>query len=148
MEKSTTLAPSSTKHLERTKTALMEMALKRGAKPTAEALKVYSRRLQESRIEDIEAALDLLGEQHREEGELAFPDLATVLRSVSAAKLARERRISAAAERVLMAFKCPDCGREEAGWFAPRYDEPRTCRGFGRVQGTICGAILDCVARG
>lgn len=61
---------------------------------------------------------------------------------------ARQAYLRDAAAKVLMAFKCPDCGREEAGWFAPRYDEPRTCRGFGKVSSTLCGAILDCVMRG
>jgi hypothetical protein len=70
--------PSESQSL-RIKTALGEMALKRGATLAKEQLTLYSRRLESEPIEYVLSVVRKMGEVPRRDGEAAFPPLGNIV---------------------------------------------------------------------
>jgi DNA-directed RNA polymerase subunit RPC12/RpoP len=118
-------------------------------------LTLYSKRLVKERLEDVVSALEMIQDLPREEGELAFPEVGTILSTVGVCALSRRNRARMAHQTVLVHYRCPDCGVYRSGWIPPDDHAPRRCNGIPRDRRTdnnpdgvrVCGALMDEVHR-
>lgn len=139
---------------EKIKAALKATATFRGSKPDQTTLTLYSNRLARETEEDVLLALEKLAEMPRHEYESALPDIGGVLALVDVCRIARQNRAEIEKNKKLFYFRCPDCGFEESGYFAPAAVIERRCRSFySRVEkrgdpctlareGQICGGKM------
>lgn len=127
------------------------MAMLRGASPSKELIEAYQSRLQRENEVDVLAALHKIGEMPRQDGELAFPELGSIIALMNACGVARRNRIEAEKNKRLVTWVCPDCNVTCSSWVAPGASLERRCQGIPRdgslgqnSQGRrICGARLE-----
>jgi hypothetical protein len=135
--------------------ALAQMALMRGAGPSPQTFKAYSRRLAREQLEDVLSAIITLSELPRGEGDLAFPEIGMILSTVGIARVARHNREANSQPVDLVRWRCPECHHATADFIAPDDAGYRRCRGIPRdgkfdqnYQGEkICGAMMDIAKR-
>lgn len=131
------------------KTALIEMAELRGASVEGSRIKTYANVLKDQNPVDVQDALLTISRLPRNEGELAFPDIGTILNTVKVSATARRNRESIQYPKELVRWRCPDCKIKTCGIVSKGDSFPRTCYGVGRLglpQG-ICGAVMDEIHR-
>jgi hypothetical protein len=92
------------------------MANLRAAKLTVEILQSYSVRLARENVEDVVAALGIIAERPRKEGETALPDIGTILAEVKAQGRIREAKERKQHSKHLAHLVCPGCKTSCAGW--------------------------------
>lgn len=73
------------------------------------AISVYAKRLAKENFEDLISALETIAELPRKEGELAMPEVGTILALLRSAGTARRNRIKAEREYHQQQM-CPKCG--------------------------------------
>ena len=131
--------------------ALMNMATFRQATVTKDTLKLYSERLAFLELEDVLEGCKAIEGLPRDEGETAFPNLATVIHFVNIENSARYNRIQASKDKRLVRWKCPECGVTCSDWVPPGASLYRRCQGIPKTKrigtdyhGTpICAAELE-----
>lgn len=158
---------SSPSPLQQIKTALGMMATFRGAKPGLDALTMYAHRIvrdipKEFELEDAVSAMEKFADLERGEGDLAFPEVGTLLKMAAIQRVARLNRETLESERALVVWICHTCGYRKSGFLTRLDSAYRTCRSHWgpllpvdaprvngerpeRVQlegGKVCGAVL------
>jgi hypothetical protein len=134
------------------------MAAFRGAKVDANTLTLYAVRIAKEipargLLQDAIAAIEKLADLERKEGELAFPDIATVLGMFTVVATARLNREARGREKQLVRWRCPECGIFKSGFIAPDDSQPRICGGNQRIapkrvsSAEICGAVMTEIHR-
>jgi hypothetical protein len=132
------------------------MAAFRGSKAESDQLVMYSNRLASKipeigEVEDVIAAIEKVADMPRESGELAFPEIGTLIALSTVMKVQRRNREAAASERHLVRFHCRTCGVQTAGFLLRGDEEVRVCRGLARIDkrrvsmAEICGGIMDLI---
>ena len=89
--------PTAPNKVEQIKGLLRLLAEARQSDVSTETLRVFSRSLERYELDDISVAVGALGVQERQQGETAFPALATILSAVKAESIRRKERAAAAA---------------------------------------------------
>ncbi len=125
----------SPKQSENLMAALTALAMLRGASLDTSTLKLYCRKLEKERAEDLYEALERLGELPRSEGDPAFPSVGAILSMVGVMGVARHNRERAQREGYQQQV-CPKCG-SLAGMIRPRGEQFRTwcppCDAFRKI---------------
>jgi hypothetical protein len=89
--------PTAPNKTEQIKGLLRLLAEARQSDVSSETLRVFSRSLERYELDDISVAVGALGVQERQQGETAFPALATILSAVKGESIRRKERAAAAA---------------------------------------------------
>ena len=115
--------------------ALTQLAMMRAATVDTPTLKLYSRKLEKERSDDLFAAIAKIGELPRSEGDAAFPSIGTILAMVGVMRVARQNRERAEREGYQQQV-CPDCGGV-VGMVRPRGEQFRTwcvpCQSYRKI---------------
>jgi hypothetical protein len=114
---------SSPNPLPQIKTALVTMAVFRGAKPDGDQIASYAVRLVreisgDRTLEDVIAAIEKIADMERQEGEPTFPPVATIMAMVPVMAMARRNRRALEQDYKLVMWKCGVCGYECSGFLA------------------------------
>ena len=92
---------------------------------------------------DAISAIEKFSDLERGDGELAFPEVGTLLALTQVQLVARINRDKAAKEQMLVRWRCPECGVYRSGFVHQQDHEPRICRGVPLEGSGICGAVMQ-----
>ena len=117
------------------KKAVVELALARGASPSKKVIDLYIERLEKESAADVIAALEMISDLPRKEGELAFPEIGTILAAVSMTTVSRANR-ERAEDEYFQQQMCPKCAGL-VGMMRKRGDQFRTwclaCQAYRKI---------------
>lgn len=107
--------------------SLMELATLRQANLDKDSLKLFANRLTVYNLDDVQNALETIGNLPKQDGKTAFPEYGAIIAVIECEKLARENRERAAAKRIHVIWQCPVCLVRTSEFLPPDANLDRQC---------------------